>query len=129
MTLTHKQCILKSIIWRIMGVFVLFVITYIFTRKIIVTTEITLVHHATFLIVFYLHERLWIKVYNKDTRLRRIAKAFTYEVILGMGLGGLIVYFFTGSFAKVTEITGTYTVVKLIMYYIYEKMWSKEELK
>ena len=123
MSLTHKQCMLKSLIWRIMGVVVLAAVTYFFTRHWITTTYITFVHHATFLLVFYLHERLWIKLYNKDCPKRRIAKAVTYEIILGMGLGGLIVYFFTGEFSKVTEITGTYTVIKLIMYYIYEKVW------
>lgn len=50
----------------------------------------------------------------------------TYEIILGMGLGGLIVYIFTGSWNKVTNITGTYTVIKLIMYRIYDHLWFKK---
>ena len=124
---SHKLSALKSIIWRIMGVIVLASVTYFFTRHWITTTYITFVHHATFLLVFYLHERVWMKFYDKDARWRRVAKAFTYEIILGMGIGGLIVYFFTSEWSKVTQITGTYTVIKLIMYYINEKVWAKIE--
>jgi uncharacterized membrane protein len=112
-----------------MGVIVLASVTYFFTRKWITTTYITFVHHATFLLVFYLHERVWMKLYDKDAPWRRVVKAFTYEIILGMGIGGLIVFFFTGEWSKVTQITGTYTVIKLIMYYINEKVWAKIENK
>jgi len=104
-----------------MGVFVYATIFYFFTRKWQITLGSTLVHHATFLLVFYLHERFWIWL-KKPTH---PIKAFTYEVILGMGLGGLIVYAFTGTWKSVTLITGTYTVVKIIMYLIYDKLWAK----
>ena len=123
---THKQSMLKSIIWRIMGVFVLGAVTYYFTRHWVITTKITFVHHATFLVVFYLHERLWESakgtILSVSGKWLNVVKAFTYEIILGMGLGGLIVYFFTGSFPMVTKITGTYTVIKLIMYYFYDQI-------
>ncbi len=110
---------IKSILWRIMGVFVLAAVTYYFTRHWITTTYITFVHHATFLIVFYLHERLWLWLKKPNHPI----KAITYEIILGMGIGGLIVYFFTGQFSKATQITGTYTIIKLIMYYFWDKIW------
>ena len=119
---SHKLSAIKSVLWRIMGIIVLATITYIFTRKWITTTHITFVHHGTFLIIFYLHERFWQWIKKPTSSI----KPWTYEVILGMGLGGLIVYLFTGSFTKVTQITGTYTVVKIVMYYIYDKIWFKK---
>ena len=114
---------IKSILWRVMGVFVLGAVTYYFTRHWIITTYITVVHHATFIVVFYLHERVWLLVKRDLGNWRHIFKNFTYEIILGMGLGGLIVFFFTGQFSKVTQITGTYTIIKLVMYYIWDKLW------
>ena len=117
---------LKSIIWRIMGVFVYATIFYIFTQKWQITLKSTLTHHLTFLLVFYLHERVWFRIKNISEKRRAILKALIYEVILGMGLGGLIVFFFTGSWKAVTFITGTYTLVKIIMYYIYELIWRKK---
>jgi len=122
---SHKKSILKSIIWRILGVIVLATVVYLYTRQWITTGLITVIHHATFLLVFYLHERLWFKIKKFSGALRRIIKAFTYEIILGMGLGGLIVLLVTGQWSRVTQITITYTAIKLIMYYFYEKIWTK----
>jgi uncharacterized membrane protein len=117
---SHKSSLVKSLCWRIIGVFVYAFIFYIFTRKWQITLASTITHHLTFLLVFYLHERLWIKLgYPKHP-----IKALTYEVILGMGLGGLIVYFYTGTWKAVTLITGTYTIVKIILYYIYDRIWK-----
>jgi len=118
----NKSSALKSIVWRILGIFVLGAVTYFYTRKWITTTYITLVHHATFLIVFYLHERLWTRI-KLQGKARNVVKALTYEIILGMGLGGLIVYLFTGSFPTVTQITPTYTAIKIVMFYFYDRWW------
>jgi len=120
MKTSYKASIIKSIVWRILGVAILASITFFFTRQWITTTYITAIHHTTFLLVFYLHERLWIWLKHPKHWL----KAITYEVILGMGIGGLIVYLFTGEFSKVTQITGTYTIVKVFTYYIYDYLWG-----
>ena len=106
-----------------MGIFIYAIIFYIFTHKWQLAMKSTIAHNITFLVVFYLHERffLWLKKPNHPI------KAFTYEIILGMGLGGLIVCYFTGAWKSVSLITGTYTAVKVIMYLIYEKVWAKIE--
>ena len=122
----NKSSALKSIIWRILGIFVLGAVTYFYTRKWITTTQITFVHHATFLVVFYLHERLWTRI-KLQGKIRNIVKALTYEIILGMGLGGLIVYLFTGSFPTVTQITPTYTAIKLVMYFFFDRWWPNND--
>jgi len=118
---TKTRSAVKSIIWRIFGVFVYATIFYMFTKQWGITLAGTLIHHSTFLLVFFLHERLWIKLKRNNHWL----KPFTYEIVLGMGLGGLIVLLLTGSWKAVSVITVTYTAIKLVMYYIYDKIWSK----
>ena len=118
---SHKLSMLKSVIWRIMGFFILGAVTYFFTRHWVVTTQISVAHHTIFLAVFYLHERFWLWLKKP----KHPIKAITYEIILGMGIGGLIVYLFTGQWSKVGQITGIYTCIKLIMYYFYDKIWSR----
>ena len=118
---SNKNSMLKSIIWRIMGVFVYATIFYLFTRQWQITLAGTLIHHTTFLVVFFLHERFWIYLNKKDYWL----KPLTYEIILGMGLGGLIVFLLTGSWKAVTEITVTYTIIKIGLYFLYDKIWYK----
>lgn len=121
---SHLSSAGKSIVWRIMGIFVKAAVAYAFTRSWIVTTLITVTHHAVFLVVFYLHERVWHR-YKKDIgRWRNVYKALTYEIILGMGLGGLIVYLFTQSWTQVTYQVLVYTAIKLIMYYFYDRVWK-----
>lgn len=124
--MSRKESMIKSIIWRILGVFILAAVTYYFTQSRVITSKITVTHHAFFLVVFYLHERLWerIKNINLSTSAKRysIIKSFTYEIILGMGFGGLIVYLFTGEWLKVGQITLSYTAIKLVMYYLYDQL-------
>lgn len=121
----HRVSALKSFIWRVMGVFVLAAVTYYFTRHLVITTKITITHHAFFLFVFYLHERIWTHIKKIQGRKRNILKSIIYEIFLGMGFGGLIVFFYTDSFPMVTKVTGTYTIIKIIMYFIYDRRWPE----
>lgn len=123
----HKRSIAKSVIWRILGVIVLATVTWIFTHSWITVGLVTIIHHATFLLVFYLHERFWLKIKTSNQKLRRVMKALVYEIILGMGIGGFIVLMVTGQWSKVTIITPTYTAIKLIMYYFYDKLWHSNK--
>ena len=123
-TKSRKSSLAKSVVWRLMGIIVLASVTYFFTRQWITTTLITVTHHATFVVVFYLHERIWFRFKKDIGRWRNIIKAFTYEIILGMLIGGLIVFIYTDEWSKVTAITGTYTVIKIIMYYFYDRIWK-----
>ncbi len=120
----HKHSIFKSILWRVIGVIILGSVTYFFTRNWFITTTITFLHHGTFLIVFYLHERVWTKIRMVGKK-RNIIKALFYEIILGMGIGGLIVFLVTESFPMVTQITGTYTVIKIITYFFYDRLFPE----
>jgi uncharacterized membrane protein len=119
----HANSALKSVVWRIIGVIILGIITYLFTRNWITTTAITFVHHAKFLVVFYLNERAWKKIKIQGKK-RNIIKALFYEIILGMGIGGSIVLFFTGSWSAFTNITLVYTSIKIATFYIYDRAWK-----
>jgi len=123
----HRLSMLKSIIWRVLGALVLAIVVYSFTREWITTGLITVIHHATFLLVFYGHERLWFKIKKPIGKLRNVIKALIYEVVLGMGLGGLIVLIITGQWSTVGKITISYTAIKLIMYFVYDRVWLKFE--
>jgi len=122
--LSHAGSFGKSIVWRILGVLTLGTLTYLFTRDWIITTAVTLVHHAVFLVVFYLHERTWKKIKYEGKR-RHLIKALFYEIVLGMGIGGSIVLFFTGSWKAVTHITVVYTVIRILTYYVYDQIWKE----
>ena len=119
----HGSSFAKSIVWRILGVITLATLTYLFTRSWITTTLVTLIHHTIFLFVFYAHERVWKKI-KIQGRKRNIIKALFYEIVLGMGIGGTIVLLFTGSWKAFTEITVVYTVVRIVTFYFYDRIWK-----
>lgn len=121
---SHRKSILKSIIWRLMGIVWLALITWIFTRSLVQTSLITLIHHGIFLVVFYLHERCWIKCDWKP-KVKYACKAITYEIILGNLILGVITYLITGSVKEMSLITLVYIQTKLIMYFFYDWVWSK----
>ena len=115
----------KSITWRVIGVFWLAGITYAFTRSWIQTSLTTFIHHTIFLVVFYLHERVWSKSKIKP-KFKYAIKAITYEVILGNIIVGLITYFVTGSTYHMTRITLIYVQSKLVLYFFYDWVWSRK---
>ena len=127
MTETKTRSASKSIIWRIMGVIILATVTYAYTKNWITTGLVTVIHHATFLVVFYMHERIWLKFKRpKNLTLRSIAKMFTYEIGLGNIILGIITYLIVGGWKSITSITLTYIGIKCLIYVLNEFVWKKK---
>ena len=123
---THIRSASKSMIWRIAGVLILATVTYAYTRHWIQTGLITSIHHGIFLIVFYFHERLWLKVKKiQNLTARSILKMFTYETLCGNIILGIITYLITESLKQMTIITLTYIGIKHILYIFNEFIWEK----
>ena len=122
---SHKRSMIKSLVWRIIGIFWLGGITWLFTRNLIQMSSITFIHHGIFLVVFYLHERAWNSSLWKS-KWKYAVKALTYEIILGNVILGLITYFVTGDVKTMTVVTLTYIQSKLVLYFIYDWLWSRK---
>ncbi len=123
---TKVRSATKSMVWRIMGVLILGGITFAYTGKWITTSLITFIHHGTFLIVFYVHERLWLKAPPMSYLKKSILKCITYETILGNVILGTITYLITGSWKTMGLITCTYIGFKHICYVVNEFVWRKK---
>lgn len=118
---------IKSIIWRLIGIVFLAIITYAFTRNWIVTSFITFCHHVAFLFIYYAHERVWLEVKNLWLqKWKRLLRPITYEIILGHLVLGIISWIFTGSWIQTTLITLVYIENKLWMYAVYDWIWNKK---
>ena len=120
-----KRSALKSIIWRIMGVLILAAITFIYTRSWIQTGLVTVIHHAVFLLVYYLHERVWLRVSVGRPITEALLKMFTYETVCGNIILGTITYLVTGSWKDMTLITLTYIGIKHVVYILNEFVWKE----
>lgn len=59
---SKKRSWAKSILWRVIGIFLLGYISYIITGNLKEMTMITLIFHGIRLIMYYYHERMWEKI-------------------------------------------------------------------
>ena len=121
---SRKRSIVKSILWRLIGIVFLACVTYFYTGSLAQTTMITLLHHGSFIIIYYLHERVWMNKFD-DWKYKKYARIFTYEIILGNSVLGIISFVVTGSWTSVTQITLTYILNKLWMFYLYDRIWDR----
>lgn len=118
-----KRSLVKSIIWRLIGVAYLWIISFIFTGSMPISTAITFVHHSMFLVVYWLHERLWLR--SPSFAMKGWVKGFTYEIIIAIPIMLMINFFFTQSWASALGISISYTVSKVGLYIIFEALWNK----
>lgn len=120
----RKRSVLKSFIWRIVGVIILAIVTFFYTRQWVHTTAIVFIHHSIFFIVFYIHERFYQYVMLTGLT-RSIIKAITYETILGNFILGIISLAVTGDVQQMTQITLTYIGIKHLIFVFNEFLWEK----
>ena len=122
----HSRSLVRSVIWRILGIGVLALISYIYTQSWFTTTLITVVHHGISALGYYIHERFWLWLpWLKGSKWKPFARILLYEIILSNMVLGVISYIFTRDLQQMTFITLTYTLNKYWMYYAYDYIWSK----
>jgi len=118
----------KSVIWRLTGVLILAIVSYAYTRKWIQAGLITIIHHGMFLVIFYFHERLWLRIKRiQNLATRSILKMLTYETLCGNVILGTISYLATGSWRQMTAITITYISIKHVCYVFNEFVWERQK--
>ena len=115
----------KSVIWRACGVIILALVTWIYTRDWMQVGLVTVIHHGVFLVVFYFHERIWLRYPLRSMFLQSIFKMLTYETLCGNIILGTITFLVTGNLAKMTAITLTYIGFKHVCYVANEFVWKR----
>ena len=122
----RRRSVGRSVLWRIMGILLLALITYLVTNNWITTSLVTVLHHGVFIFVYYLHERFWLKVgWLRDSRLKPFMRVITYEVVLGNVILGIITLALTGSLQQMSLITFIYISNKYWMFYAYDWGWNR----
>ena len=59
---THSRAWIKSIAWRILGIFILGGISWMITKNWKEMSLITIVFHSIRVILYYFHERVWERI-------------------------------------------------------------------
>jgi uncharacterized membrane protein len=58
----HKRSIVKALSWRVLATFSTMLIVFVFTKKPVLSLEIGIADFCFKLFIYYLHERVWVKV-------------------------------------------------------------------
>jgi len=62
MTVSRSRSLAKSLTWRVLAIIVTFASIYLLTGEIITATAGTLLTNSINFVLYYLHERVWLKV-------------------------------------------------------------------
>ena len=62
MTVSKTRSLAKSLTWRVLAVIVTFASIYFLTGEIVTATAGTVLTNSINFVLYYLHERVWLKV-------------------------------------------------------------------
>jgi adenylylsulfate kinase len=69
---THWQSLVKAISWRFFGTLSTMLIVYLMTHQVTVSFYVGVLELVTKISLFYVHERLWIWLKNRQWRMREL---------------------------------------------------------
>ena len=140
----------KGISWRIVATCDTILLSYIYTGSIGNSLKIGFVEVFTKIILFYIHERVWLNI-KWGTKIKAILQenennnidVFTKEKMLTeeehyrsliKGISWrffgtldtiIIATFITGDYSKALKIGATELVTKIILFYFHERLWMR----
>lgn len=129
---SHIRSILKGLTWRIVAttdtILVVLAITCFYGECTLKNAiEIGLIEFVLKLVIYYIHERLWQKVFNDGTITTRdtINKTIIWRII-----ATTITFVISGSVLKAFDEIALFIVLtelftKFVLYYLHERIWLK----
>lgn len=134
----HGRSAIKGVTWRIIGTLDTIFLSWLFTGDFHTALKIGSIEVFTKIFLFYLHERIWLKLkygrvkikkdehsfITKDLHHRSIIKGISWR-FFGTIDTVTISYFVTADYSKAFSIGFTEIFTKVFLYYLHERMWMK----
>ena len=121
---SHKRHIAKTITWRILGTIDTIVISWIITGNPFTGLKIGFSEVFTKMVLYYLHERLWIRLPIPESKKRHLVKTFSWRFIGTMDTI-LLSWIISGNPVTGLKIGGVEVITKMILYYVHERIWYR----
>lgn len=132
----HITSFIKGISWRFVATFDTIFLSYIYTGSIGNSLTIGIVEVFTKIFLFYLHERVWLKIKWQtktitssngeniltEQKIRSAIKGISWR-IFGTLDTILIATLITNDFSQALKIGSTEFITKIILYYFHERIW------
>lgn len=122
--ISYKRHLAKTITWRILGTLDTFTISWIITGNPLTGLKIGFSEVFTKMLLYYFHERVWIRIPIPESRKRHLAKTFSWRFI-GTLDTILLSWLISGDPMIGLKIGGFEVVSKMILYYVHERIWYR----
>jgi uncharacterized membrane protein len=126
MTESHFRSLIKGISWRIVGTIDTIILSYFLTGRVDVALKIGFSEVVTKVLLYYLHERVWIFFLKERPQSSGVslAKAVTWRIV-GTIDTMLLGWFYSGNLMTGLKIGLVEVFTKIILYYLHERVWHK----
>lgn len=134
----HSRSFIKGASWRVVGTIDTIMLSWLFTGAIKTALKIGGIEVFTKIILYYIHERVWLRLNTGRVRKDHADGSFTLHdrnrrsVIKGMSwrfFGTIdtivIALFVTGDYTKAFSIGFTEVFTKVILFYFHERLWMR----
>ncbi len=121
---SYKRHLAKTITWRLVGTLDTILLSWTITGDPFIGLKIGLFEVVTKMVLYYLHERIWINVEIEESQRRHLFKTITWRalgtldtIVLSWIISGNP---FTGLKIGLAEV-----ITKMALYYLHERFWYK----
>jgi len=121
---SYKRHLAKTITWRLVGTLDTILLSWVITGNPFTGLKIGLAEVVTKMVLYYFHERIWVKAGIGDSRKRHLIKTVTWRV-LGTMDTVLLSWVISGNPLTGLKIGLAEVITKMILYYFHERSWYK----
>ena len=122
--ISYKRHLAKTITWRILGTLDTITISWIVTGNPMTGLKIGFVEVFTKMLLYYFHERIWIRIPIPESRKRHLSKTFSWRFIGTMDTI-LLSWLISGNPLVGIKIGGFEVITKMVLYYVHERIWYR----
>lgn len=122
--ISHKRHIAKTITWRMVGTLDTIVLSWIITGNPTTGLKIGFSEVVTKMILYYLHERAWVRINIPESKKRHILKTISWRLI-GTLDTIILSWVISGDPLTGLKIGGLEVISKMILYYGHERVWYR----
>ncbi|MGB5653752.1 MAG: DUF2061 domain-containing protein [Robiginitalea sp.] len=120
--ISRKRHIAKTFTWRAVGTLDTVLISWIITGNPLTGMKIGLFEVVTKMVLYYLHERLWLRIRLVESQKRHILKTLSWRAI-GTLDTIILSWIITGNPLTGLKIGSVEVITKMILYYLHERTW------
>ncbi len=123
---SRKRHIAKAITWRLIGTIDTIVLSWIISGNPMTGLKIGFAEVATKMLLYYFHERVWFKIYFKNSNKRHALKTITWRIVGTLDTMALA-WLITGDPMTGLKIGLAEVFTKMLLYFVHEKIWHKSD--